>query len=1222
MTRAPGRKAPDRERNVGPLPVGKQYGAHANRWAILVGISNYADPRLNLRWANRDAQELYELIQTPAGGGFESERIQLLIDGEATTAAVTKALRSFLKKPAREDVVLLYFACHGTPDVDRPSITYLLTHDTDPDDVSGTALPMREIDLSLQENLLAEKVVLIADTCHSAAIGNRVGRRDGGDDATAINAYLEQVSRSKGGVALLTSAESNETAREGKEWGDGHGVFTHFLLRGLKGEADGYGRPKDGVVSVGELFDYVRDNVKRETGDQQHPAIGTTPFDRNLPMAITGGVNAREHLDLGTRLLTLARRLDERERYLAAAGRFTEALSLSNMARADLPQAAVGLGYALLGAGEIAGCLAAVQPLASQTPPPADATEALLLHGVGSAKVGDPDAARSSLRRFVELDPEHEYAGWARSYLGRPSRAVGRRRALVIGIDTYLHGGWGNLSGCVTDAEIMATELTRLAGFDAVTLTDSYATKLGVREAFIDLAEWTEPDDTVIVHYSGHAVGDSEEASSDADELYLVVHDTTEAQPGITAQELHDWLTAIPSRHKTLIIDSHTRRAFMDLAQQGGDYNVLFASDSAQMAQETRIERDGFLVAAGLFTTALVSQLADSNPETLTLGELLDAAIRKIVEDRASVGSLAAQVPVLVGDRDELVFGAIDRHLWAFEFSLRRTYPRESHETLRAHLRRLPGGLDLSFAPLSLSFGCAFLAHGAYDDAVSVLAPLATKEGLRRREVLRLLSAARLGSGSPQDAAADITSLAGLVDDPLRATLEKQAAHITSARRFALVVGVDRYQHERMLQPQGAVEDARLFQTALTERCGFAAEDVVVLVDETATRAAIVDTFRALAERSRTDSTVFYFAGTGSRTLDGAPTIVSANGRTGDVPDITLAELDAIARSCDAQNLVTILDSRFTASSETGSRSAFGGTGDGSGLRALLPLSPDAVGPHAAGVSPVTLINEMGLGGAGSRSYQGSEIEREHDAVLGAAAGVRGDLTHGLVQALVVADTAGMTYRSWRDRAREAGAPVQVIADEQRLEEPIFSNHRLRMSVKAVLQQVYLEPITEAVNTLKRLIAQRHDQGDPDPADRLDLGVALAETADFTAAIEALDSATSRYHDPSVMTRERERDPRADDRLKEAHYQFGRVLYQSGTDYSRAVSELDRAAQLDPENGRIRYYLGQSIREMVERETLAKATDALHAYLTLGAPLGDEDRIREFLAVRRARQTK
>ena len=45
----------------------------------------------------------------------------------------------------------------------------------------------------------------------------------------------------------------------------------------------------DGVVTLGELFEYVRDGVLRETGNKQHPSIGTTTFDRRFPMAVTGG---------------------------------------------------------------------------------------------------------------------------------------------------------------------------------------------------------------------------------------------------------------------------------------------------------------------------------------------------------------------------------------------------------------------------------------------------------------------------------------------------------------------------------------------------------------------------------------------------------------------------------------------------------------------------------------------------------------------------------------------------------------------------------------------------------------------------------------------------------------------------------------------------------------------------------------------------------------------
>jgi uncharacterized caspase-like protein len=112
---------------------------------------------------------------------------------------------------------LLYFACHGTPDFDRPTNVYLLTHDADPNDISGTAVRMREIDLSLGENLLAKHVVIIVDTCHSAAFGGTIARRSvTSNDAQIINAYLQKVSETNGGVALLTSAEASESSQEGK----------------------------------------------------------------------------------------------------------------------------------------------------------------------------------------------------------------------------------------------------------------------------------------------------------------------------------------------------------------------------------------------------------------------------------------------------------------------------------------------------------------------------------------------------------------------------------------------------------------------------------------------------------------------------------------------------------------------------------------------------------------------------------------------------------------------------------------------------------------------------------------------------------------------------------------------------------------------------------------------------------------------------------------------
>ena len=41
-------------------------------------------------------------------------------------------LREFLQKPGTDDLVLIYFACHGANDPYRPHISYILPYDTNP----------------------------------------------------------------------------------------------------------------------------------------------------------------------------------------------------------------------------------------------------------------------------------------------------------------------------------------------------------------------------------------------------------------------------------------------------------------------------------------------------------------------------------------------------------------------------------------------------------------------------------------------------------------------------------------------------------------------------------------------------------------------------------------------------------------------------------------------------------------------------------------------------------------------------------------------------------------------------------------------------------------------------------------------------------------------------------------------------------------------------------
>jgi uncharacterized caspase-like protein len=47
-----------------------------------------------------------------------------------------------------------------------------------------------------------------------------------------------------------------------------HGIFTYFLLEGLRGKADA---DQDGVVTVDEAYAYVSKHVPQATGQEQNP---------------------------------------------------------------------------------------------------------------------------------------------------------------------------------------------------------------------------------------------------------------------------------------------------------------------------------------------------------------------------------------------------------------------------------------------------------------------------------------------------------------------------------------------------------------------------------------------------------------------------------------------------------------------------------------------------------------------------------------------------------------------------------------------------------------------------------------------------------------------------------------------------------------------------------------------------------------------------------------
>lgn len=270
----------------GILPPKKYFeDSHIQRYAVVIGISDYKDPRIpDLQYADADAQAFYDFITSPVGGNFNKENIALLKNDRATLKNVKLAITNFLKKAIDTDFVVIFMACHGVPEPDRLNNLYLLMHDSEPDSLSATAYHMEQVNADMKRYISAKKLVFFADTCHSAGLTEgAIGTRG---FPNTMNVALSTLKSIRDGWGIVSASRAGEVSMESSLWGGGHGVFTHFLLEGMKGKADLEGN-KNGIVTLAETFDFLEEKVKRATRNAQHPDTSGN-FDNNLPLGFPG----------------------------------------------------------------------------------------------------------------------------------------------------------------------------------------------------------------------------------------------------------------------------------------------------------------------------------------------------------------------------------------------------------------------------------------------------------------------------------------------------------------------------------------------------------------------------------------------------------------------------------------------------------------------------------------------------------------------------------------------------------------------------------------------------------------------------------------------------------------------------------------------------------------------------------------------------------------------
>lgn len=235
-------------------------------WVLSIGVSDYSDQRMSLKYAHNDAIAIARMLKAQEGLLFREVFTHVLVNEGATREDILLAMGDFLGQAAGDDVILIFMAGHGLQHR-QTGTYYFLPHDASAGNLVSRGLSMpafQESCKQLQTNV--SKLIFWLDTCHAGAVSMaaRAGISAGEDLAMALSEAEGQywMSASKAGEE---SYEDENYRLQGRD--ESHGAFTYSILRGLHGDAADDG----GVVWISDLFTHVSKEVPRLTRGKQHP---------------------------------------------------------------------------------------------------------------------------------------------------------------------------------------------------------------------------------------------------------------------------------------------------------------------------------------------------------------------------------------------------------------------------------------------------------------------------------------------------------------------------------------------------------------------------------------------------------------------------------------------------------------------------------------------------------------------------------------------------------------------------------------------------------------------------------------------------------------------------------------------------------------------------------------------------------------------------------------
>ncbi|MEK7196942.1 MAG: caspase family protein [Nitrospirota bacterium] len=221
-------------------------------FALLFGISTYREKSIpEVKYASRDAEVMAKYLEHLSG--IPRSNIMVLTNDKVTKSDLEAYIEDWLpRRVTKNSRVFVYYAGHGAPDPQGKD-AYIVPFDGNPD-FPSKLYPLSRMYDALNK-LPNREIVVMLDSCFSGAKGRSVAS----EGARPLVMSVEEQSLSVGKVAVIAASTGSQISSDYDKVH--HGLFTYYLLRGIRGDAD---IEKQGVVNLGSLYQYVSTKVSEK----------------------------------------------------------------------------------------------------------------------------------------------------------------------------------------------------------------------------------------------------------------------------------------------------------------------------------------------------------------------------------------------------------------------------------------------------------------------------------------------------------------------------------------------------------------------------------------------------------------------------------------------------------------------------------------------------------------------------------------------------------------------------------------------------------------------------------------------------------------------------------------------------------------------------------------------------------------------------------------------